>query len=38
MERWRCPSWIPAVVFGLTVAQLAVGTFVPGIERYEDKA
>jgi hypothetical protein len=38
MERWRCPAWIPAVVLGLTVAQLAVGAFVPGIERFEDKA
>jgi len=25
-------------VFGLTVAQLVVGVFVPGLERFEDKA
>ena len=38
MERWRCPFWVAAVVFGLTVAQLVVAVFVPGIERFEDKA
>ena len=38
MQQWRCPAWVPAVVFVLTVAQLAVATFVPGIERFEDKA
>ena len=30
--------WVPALVLGATVAQLAVATFVPGIERFEDKA
>ena len=30
--------WLPALVLGATVAQLAVATFVPGIERFEDKA
>lgn len=38
MESWRCPAWVPAVVLGLTVAQLAFATFVPGIERFEGKA
>ena len=28
---------LAAVIFGLTVAQLLVGTFVPGIERFEGK-
>ena len=30
--------WLPALVLVATVAQLAVATFVPGIERFEDKA
>ena len=30
--------WLPALVLAATVAQLAVATFVPGIERFEDKA
>ena len=30
--------WLPALVLVLTVAQLAVATFVPGIGRFEDKA
>ena len=30
--------WLPALVLLATVAQLAVATFVPGIERFEDKA
>jgi hypothetical protein len=30
--------WVPALVLVLTVAQLAVATFVPGIERFADKA
>ena len=30
--------WVPALVLGATVAQLAVATFVPGIERFDDKA
>ena len=31
-------AWFPIVVLALTVAQLAVAAFVPGIERFEDKA
>lgn len=34
----RCPWWVPAVVLALTVGQLAVAAFVPGIERFEGKA
>ncbi len=30
--------WLPALVLAATIAQLAVATFVPGIERFEDKA
>jgi hypothetical protein len=30
--------WLPALVLIATVAQLAVATFAPGIERFEDKA
>ena len=30
--------WFPALILVATVAQLAVATFVPGIERFEDKA
>jgi drug/metabolite transporter superfamily protein YnfA len=30
--------WLPALVLFATVAQLAVATFVPGIERFDDKA
>ena len=30
--------WLPALVLLATVVQLAVATFVPGIERFEDKA
>jgi hypothetical protein len=30
--------WLPALVLLATVAQLAVATFVPGIERFDDKA
>jgi len=32
------PRWVPAVVYALTMAQLAFATFVPGIERFADKA
>ena len=38
MDRWRCPPWVPALVLALTVGQLAVATFVPGIEQFEGKA
>lgn len=31
-------AWFPLGVLALTVAQLAVAAFVPGIERFEDKA
>ena len=31
-------AWFPALVLALTVAQLAVAAFVPGIGRFEDKA
>ena len=34
----RSLIWLPALVLLATVAQLAVATFVPGIERFEDKA
>lgn len=32
------PVWVPAAVLALTVAQLAVAEWVPGIERFADKA
>jgi hypothetical protein len=38
MEPWRCPRWVPALVLAATVGQLAVATFVPGIEQFEGKA
>jgi hypothetical protein len=34
----RSLAWLPALVLLATIAQLAVATFVPGIERFEDKA
>jgi drug/metabolite transporter superfamily protein YnfA len=34
----RSLVWLPALVLLATVAQLAVATWVPGIERFEDKA
>ncbi len=34
----RCPWWVPALVLFLTVAQLAVAEWVPGIDRFADKA
>lgn len=37
-DRLRCPGWVPAVVFVLTVAQLAVATFVDGLQQFEGKA
>jgi len=36
--RGRSLIWVPALVLLLTVGQLAVATFVPGIERFEGKA
>jgi len=32
------PVWVPAAVLVLTVAQLAVAEWVPGIDRFADKA
>lgn len=34
----RCPWWVPVLVLLLTEAQLAVAEFVPGIDRFADKA
>jgi len=34
----RSLVWLPALVLLATVAQLAVATFVPGIDRFADKA
>ena len=34
----RSLIWLPALILLATVGQLAVATFVPGIERFEDKA
>ncbi|MBB6625889.1 hypothetical protein H5V45_01020 [Nocardioides sp. KIGAM211] len=34
----RCPAWLPALVLLLTVAQLAVAEWWPGIDRFADKA
>jgi hypothetical protein len=31
-------KWVPGLVLALTVGQLAVATFVPGIEQFEGKA
>lgn len=36
--RWRCPVWVPALLLVLTVGQLAVAQWWPGIERFADKA
>jgi hypothetical protein len=36
-QRWNS-IWLPALVLVLTVAQLAVAEWVPGIERFADKA
>jgi hypothetical protein len=38
MDRWRCPPWVPVAVLALATGQLAVATFVPGIEQFEGKA
>lgn len=38
MPNRRSLIWLPALVLLLTVAQLAVATFVPGIDRFADKA
>ncbi|HEU5454747.1 MAG TPA: hypothetical protein VFU85_03590 [Nocardioides sp.] len=34
----RCPVWVPVLVLLLTVTQLAVAQYVPGIDRFADKA
>lgn len=34
----RCPAWVPLLVLVLTVGQLGVATFVPGIDQFEGKA
>lgn len=34
----RIPVWVPLLVLLLTVGQLAVAEYVPGIERFEGKA
>ena len=34
----RAPWWVPVLVIVLTVGQLAVAEWVPGIERFADKA
>jgi len=34
----RCPAWVPVLVLLLTVAQLAVAEWAPGIDRFADKA
>lgn len=34
----RCPAWVPVLVLLLTVTQLAVAEWVPGIDRFADKA
>jgi hypothetical protein len=38
VTRRSCPAWVPAVVLLLTVGQLAVAEWWPGIERFADKA
>lgn len=34
----RVPAWLPFLVLALTAGQLAVAEWVPGIERFADKA
>ena len=38
MPRRTFPAWIPAAILLLTIAQLAVAEWWPGIERFADKA
>ncbi len=38
MTRRPCPFWVPVLILVLTVAQLAVAEWWPGIERFADKA
>jgi hypothetical protein len=37
-RRRTCPWWVPALVLLLTEGQLLVAEFVPGIDRFADKA
>jgi hypothetical protein len=34
----RVPWWVPVVILALTIGQLAVAEWVPGIDRFADKA
>jgi hypothetical protein len=34
----RCPLWVPLLILLLTIGQLAVAEWVPGIDRFADKA
>ncbi|WP_081795179.1 hypothetical protein [Nocardioides sp. URHA0020] len=34
----RCPFWVPVLILVLTIGQLAVAEWAPGIERFADKA
>ena len=34
----RCPVWVPVLILVLTVGQLAVAEWAPGIDRFADKA
>jgi hypothetical protein len=36
--RAHCPAWVPALIIVLTIGQLAVAEWVPGIDRFADKA
>jgi hypothetical protein len=35
---YRCPAWVPGLILVLTIGQLAVAEWVPGIDRFADKA
>jgi hypothetical protein len=34
----RCPAWVPGLILVLTVGQLAIAEWAPGIDRFADKA
>lgn len=38
MKKFRCPVWVPIAILLLTVLQLAVAQWWPGIDRFADKA
>ena len=38
MTQRRCPAWVPVLILLLTIGQLAVAEWVPGIDRFADKA